>query len=391
MVPGLGNLAIPQTTPQGSGSTDITYTLGTLNIGVISIPLQFNGTQNGSPNILGNPYASAIDADLLYSANSTPNAIFDLVYFWEHLTAPSINYPGYSSDNYDMGDISYYDPLNGMAMPAGNGTVAPNKYIASGQGFAVKASASGTTLNFNNSMRVTGNNNTYRRDVNMEFFYLNIFNEKYSLGSNTAVHFTENATNGFDEGYDNARLATPVSIYGEMTTGEELGIQSRSSFNVEDKVAIGFSTQVEEDVVYTVSLKNLQGELLTNATVYLLDNANGNLTNLSESNYNFNSEAGKFPSRFTIMFRDPSLGVNSNSITNVGLYPNPAKDMVTVVSANGLISNVTIVDISGRIINNITINSQQSYQINIASLDSAVYFVNVTTENGMVTKRLIKN
>ncbi len=391
LTPGVGNLVIPQTTPQGSGSANLNYTLGTLNSGLVTVPLQYNGSQNASPNMLGNPYASAIDADVLYTVNSAPSAKFDLVYFWEHLTAPSASYPGYNGANYNMGDISQYNPVSGVGMPAANGGATPTKYIASGQGFAVKALAAGTSVSFNNSMRVTDNNNTYRRGGNMELLYVNIMNEKYSLASTTAIHFSENATNGFDVGYDNARMATPVSIYGQMETGEELGIQSRAAFSEDDKVSLGFSTQVEASETYTVSLKDLEGEALTNATVFLLDNENGNFTNLSESSYNFTSEAGTFPSRFTVMFRNPFLGVNGNAILAVGLYPNPAKEIVTIASPNALITNVTIVDISGRIIENVRVNSQNTYQLNIASLESAVYFVNVTTESGQVTKRLIKN
>ncbi len=388
---GVGNLVIPQTTAQGSGSASLNYTLGTLNNGLVNVPLQYNGSQNASPNMLGNPYASAIDADLLYSVNSAPSAKFDLVYFWEHLTPPSISYPGYNSANYNMGDISQYNPVSGVGMAAANGGATPTKFIASGQGFAVKALATGTSINFNNSVRVTGNNNTYRRDANTELFYVNIKNDNYALASTTAVHFTENATNGFDAGYDNARMATPVSIYGQMETGEELGMQSRGAFSEDDKISLGFSSQVEASEVYIISLKDLEGQALTNATVFLIDNVNGTVTNLSEGNYSFTSEAGTYPNRFTVQFQNPFLGVDDNTDLAIGLFPNPAKEFVTIASPNALINNVTIFDISGRIIENVRVNSQNTYQLNIASLESAVYFVNVTTENGQVTKRLIKN
>ncbi len=72
----------------------------------------YNGTQNASPNIIGNPYASAIDANLFLG--DADNSMIDAVYFWEHLTAASSSYPGYNAKNYDMGDISMYNSSGGV-------------------------------------------------------------------------------------------------------------------------------------------------------------------------------------------------------------------------------------------------------------------------------------
>ncbi len=242
--PGEGYLVFPQPSPTSSGTYTHDYTLGTLNNGEIDFNVLYNGTQNASPNIVGNPYASAIDADQFLSENT----MVDALYFWEHITPPINTYPGYYTNNYDMGDISMYNSSGGV--PAANdlvGTTTPNGYIASGQGFGFKATAAGTAV-FKNDMRVTDNNDTYQKpSLERNRIWLHISNEKYELRSTMLVSFSEASLDGFDAQYDAKRMATPVSLYSKLETGEELAIQGRSPFNANQAVALGFVSQVEED------------------------------------------------------------------------------------------------------------------------------------------------
>ncbi len=395
LVAGLANLVIPQTTPLGTGVANINYTLGTLNNGTITAPIQFNSTQNGSSNMIGNPYASAIDVELLRNNIPANNAIFDVVYFWEHLTPPSTAYPGYNSANYSMSDISQYNVVSQVGLMASSGGPTPTKYIASGKGFGIKAKAGGT-LTFNNAVRVVDNNTNYR-DSEKELFYVNIKNATYNLGSTMAVNYTPFATNEFDEGYDTARLATPVSVYGQLETGQEVSIQSRGDFNIDDKVSIGFSTQISEEQKYNISINDISGDLLTNTPIYLFDTYKGTLTNLTEStttgesaSYEFLSNEGTFTDRFTLLFKNPFLGVDGNSLQSVGIIPNPTTGILNIIASQNPINNVTVFDVQGRIIREIKVNQLANYQIDLSTLQNAIYFVKVDTANGTITKKIIK-
>ena len=74
---------------------------------------------------------------------------------------------------------------------------------------------------------------------------------------------------------------------------------------------------------------------------------------------------------------------NSDSIS---IYPNPATDILNVSGVEG-VTSLVINDINGRTIK--TVNDASS--INVSDLNAGVYFINITTENGNVTKKFMKN
>jgi len=389
-----GYLVGPTTASVGSGSYNLTYNEGTLNNGVYSFTAIYNlvGTaaenKSNSPNILSNPYASAIDADALI----TNNVVIDEIYFWEHLTAPAPNgdgtggtYPGYRFENWNMGDISIRNAGGGIAAP--NGGVSPTQFIPSGQGFAIKANAAGT-VTFNNSLRVTGNNTGYR-NTEIERMYVNISNETYALKSSALVVFTNGATNGYEAMYDTKRLATPVSIYSVLDENE-LAIQGRSVFTTDQVIPFGFRTMVEENQNYTISLGEIEGANLSTATVYLEDNLLGIITNLSEYNYTFTSNESNQKDRFVIVFGEEQLGNTDVNIESISLYPNPTSDILNIVSPQIDITSVEVYDVRGRMISTVNVENNATYKLNMGGLESAMYFVKINTENGTITKRVIR-
>lgn len=393
MNPGEGYLVMPQTTPTIGGPADYTFNFeqtsaeGTLNNGEVTFDILYNGTQNASPNILGNPYASAIDAEIFMGVNDE----IEVVYLWNHLTGPSNTYNGYNANNYSMGDISLYNDVLKMGLPAANGGATPNKYIASGQGFGVKA-VSGTDVVFNNSMRVVDNNDTFNRDEEIrDRLWINIFNDTYHIGSTTGVAFTNVTTDQFDQGADISRLATPVSLYSELSTGEELGIQGRKLFEFSDSVSLGFSTQVEENVTYRVSLHDFNGQNLENADIILIDNLNSTQTLLNETDYEFTSNAGTFSNRFTVIFRDQTiLNTNETNLDTVRVYPNPTQNEVHIVAPNTVVTSVELYDIQGRKVSEKKYHVQNNNTIDLSNLTTAMYFIKITTESGSTTKKVMK-
>jgi hypothetical protein len=385
LIPGAGYSAMNNSLPPTGGTITVFYTQGSMNNGIVNFETIFNGTQNGSPNVLGNPYPCAIDANLFVAEN---NSLIDALYFWEPTTLPSTSYPGYNVDTYDMGVISQYNASLEAGLPAANGGTTPTQYISSGRGFEIKALAAGT-VTFNNSMRIVDHNDIYRAP-DTDLLYINVFNDTYSLGSTALIGFTANATNGFDSGFDTARIATPVSIYSQLLTGEELGIQSRSAFNVNDEISLSFSSQVEEEQQFRISISDISGDNLNTSTVFLVDNENDVVTNLSETDYLFVSNNGNYTNKFTVLFINPTLGINQTTLDSILVYPNPAGNMVNIVTSNTVVTHVDILDISGRIVLEKDFDSVINYSLDVSKLKSAVYFIKIKTTNGSVTKQLIK-
>ncbi len=384
--PGEGYLVLPQQSLSGSGIYTLDYTLGTLNNGVVDFNVLYNGTQNASPNIVGNPYASAIDADLFMDDNSMVNAL----YFWEHLTAATSTYPGYKPNNYDMGDISMYNSSGGL--PAANdlgGSTQPNGYISSGQGFGFKATAAGTA-HFNNSMRVNDNNDTYRKGQALkERIWLQVSNEDYELRSTTLISFSEECLDTYEAKYDAKRMATPVSLYSKLDSGEELGIQGRSAFNTDQEIPLGFVSQVEENQEFKISISNQDGTVWPDVVVYLLDRHENLKYNLTDSDYIFKSEQGAYNNRFVLLFKSTVLGNTETELQNISLVPNPTTGIVSIISPKININSVEVYDIRGRKLM-LQDYKKDQYQLDISALQAAIYFVKINTQQGTLTKRIIK-
>ncbi len=400
ITPGEGYLVYPQASyndpayggdPLATIVFDMTYTQGTLNNGTVTRPITFNGlgsNPDGTPNVLANPYASPIDASALVA----DNALINEVYFWEHLTTPNSGIPGPQTNNFSMDDISMYNGT--MGVPAANdpGTsTMPNGVISTGQGFGIKAFGAGS-IDFNNSMRLTSGNTTLRTPEGLEKLVLKVRNEQYELGSYTGIGFRPDGTAQLDDNMDSNRLATVVSLYSHLEDGsEQLGIQTRESFDDEIKIPIGFASQVEDETTYVISIAGLEGSILPNTTIYLVDNQEHIITNLTQGNYEFKSNKGIFNARFTIQFeQDGSLGFDQNKLNSIAVYPNPATDILNIVSEGANINSVEVYDLRGRRVSSFIDNKQDYVALDVSSFNTGVYFVKINTDAGEVTKKIIK-
>lgn len=374
---------------EGNRTYDMTYEQGTLNTGDVHFTVKYNTNRNNSPNVLSNPYASAISAADFINTNSLVNE----VYFWNPNTPPNGSLPGAGSMNFSMEDISMYNLMGGTPAPSDPTNTNPSGYISTGQGFGIKATAAGTAT-FTNAMRVTGNNNTAPRPAadGNDRIWVQVKNDQYQMQNNTLIGFSTLTTAGMDQGYDSRRLATVLSLYTHFEDGsKELGIQSREAFEDGAKVLMGFSSLLDENLEYTISIKNIQGPGFDNATVFLIDNGLNILTNLSQESYTFRAEKGTYNSRFTLQFRSNDiLGDTATALEKVSVYPNPTSGILNIISPEAKITFLEIFDVSGRRLKNLDLSTATHYEVDMTSLQSAIYFVKINTDMGSITKQIIK-
>ena len=94
----------------------------------------------------------------------------------------------------------------------------------------------------------------------------------------------------------------------------------------------------------------------------------------------------------TIMesFLSSPLSISNNQVTStdIKLIPNPVEDVVNIsINQNNPIRYATITDISGRRI--LTINESFA-SISVSNLQAGIYIANITTDNGVYTKKFLK-
>lgn len=101
--------------------------------------------------------------------------------------------------------------------------------------------------------------------------------------------------------------------------------------------------------------------------------------------------------RYMLMIDDfkvtaTTLSTDDFVSSKFSVYPNPTNDLVTV-SNNGSIqiNKVSILDINGRTVKSLNYNGVTETQINVAELNAGIYFMNIDTNEGIATKKVIKN
>ena len=81
-------------------------------------------------------------------------------------------------------------------------------------------------------------------------------------------------------------------------------------------------------------------------------------------------------------------GVAETETVNVTLYPNPAKEAVTVLAKDEL-QSVTVVNLLGQTIGQHHVFGTNQMTLDTNSFPSGIYLLRITTEKGTVTKRII--
>ena len=75
---------------------------------------------------------------------------------------------------------------------------------------------------------------------------------------------------------------------------------------------------------------------------------------------------------------------------NVMIYPNPAKDVVRLSTDNGQQTTVRIYNVMGILVGTRLATSEtDEIEINVSDYNPGVYFFNIQTENGSVTKKIV--
>lgn len=72
--------------------------------------------------------------------------------------------------------------------------------------------------------------------------------------------------------------------------------------------------------------------------------------------------------------------------------PNPANDFITVSNSdNILVSGISITDLNGRVVKQNSYSNVSDIQVNVSDLASGMYMMNITSDKGSVTKKIVKN
>lgn len=107
--------------------------------------------------------------------------------------------------------------------------------------------------------------------------------------------------------------------------------------------------------------------------------------------YYGDANTGAWTGTLTLNGVTNSLGVNENLTSRFSVFPNPASNLVKISSdSNTLVDGVKITDLNGRTVKTVSLNKVANAEINISDLASGVYLMNISSENGTATKKIVK-
>ena len=89
----------------------------------------------------------------------------------------------------------------------------------------------------------------------------------------------------------------------------------------------------------------------------------------------------------TISLLYPVVGINDLTNSSLSLYPNPANDVVNIVSTND-IKTIEVLNYIGQMIYTNKNVSLKKVELNVSSFKAGVYFVKITTTSGIKTTKI---
>ena len=85
-----------------------------------------------------------------------------------------------------------------------------------------------------------------------------------------------------------------------------------------------------------------------------------------------------------------NVGIEDYLRNSVILFPNPAKEVINVQCTMYNVQSVEVIDVYGKVISTMDAYNASLLSINVSGLANGMYFVRVTTEEGVVTKSFVK-
>ena len=369
---GAGFLVYVYTDTDNDGDDDLPVTpilSGTANTSDVDVTTTYDANTTGGVtssgwNLLGNPYASTIDADAsgsLFDDNTTN--FNEVVYVW-HSQAST---PAYISWNESSGSLT-------------NGLIAPY------QGFWVQGkSSSATTYTFDYSDCISSSGGTFYKTMSDSTGSMSFSISSGNYTDQAFVSFMNNGEEGID-GSDAYKLLpmTPSERVVGISYAEGNGLDiSNLPYSHEGSIAIPLDVMyltvdddynfvtIENDVTMSWDVSSLPGHV----SLTLTDNATGTAVNLTEeSEITFSTEAkGSFPaygsngvniypqvgeSQFTLSVAYSALTTNDDMMPKEfalhPAYPNPFNPTATITfdvpAQTHSNASLRIYDITGRLV-----------------------------------------
>lgn len=355
----------------------LTFT-GPINKGNIDVPIGFTNFSHSTDGyyVAGNPYPATIDWHEVRNASSNLSSTILIV------TGGKPN--------------ATYNAVGNVSVNGGS------RYIQPGQGFYVQALSGGGTLRFRENQKNTTEAPARLLSQPNEIVYTDFGNFKlpsstqnlskqlrFSLSS---AEFSEEALVVFDDAftkhvdeYDSKYLeGYNINLATLSPKHELLAINSTSRVDT-----LNLWVNAEESSKMTLKFGNL--DAFAKQDIILWDKLlNKRLAIHSGYNYAFTIDktnpASYGADRLALLFKD--AGSLAEAVKTIKVFPNPVKEELSVDLGAHPALEISVLDLNGRTIKNLTFVENQEIKVNVSDLNNALYILQIKNRD---TKEVISH
>lgn len=338
-----------------SGRVLFTGTINTTNV-----PVTLNNSGNRF-NLLGNPYTSAISSAVFLNDEA---AISDTktMYVWNQ-----------SATDFEVK------------------TAGENFILAPTQGFIVKADTGETDFNFLQTNQLANTTDTFQKSSKTKIKLIVSDDSKENYAN---IYYTDNATKGFDLGYEGETFSgqsSPLRVFTELLEenfGKRYQVQSLPNNDFENMIIpIGIKADAGKEITLKAEIENLPAGF----KLYIEDRNKSSYTRIDEVNTSFKitlNESINDSGRFYLHTASKALSTTTDILNSIAIY----KTNNTTLKITGLLqqgkSNLKIFNILGKQLINASLNSNSIQHISLPKLPIGIYVVQLETEKGILNKKI---
>lgn len=380
--------------------------------------------------LIGNPYPSALDADEFIMDNIKSSEIIDgkmgrntvnvfngVLYFWDHFSNTNSHIlagyeGGYATYTLMGGNVaSYKNPFYTGTKTVGPASNEPQRFIPVGQGFFIEGTSGGPvtvdggTIVFKNSQRAfkrestdpsifmkgakaKGVITTSAKDIDLRPKIRLQFDSPLGYHRPLLVGVDERTTNNFDIGFDAPLNEDNKEDMFWLIGKSKLVIQGVNNFNDDQELQLGL--KISEAGLITIKIDKVEN--MDDKELYIKDILTGETYNITQQPFEINLESGEYMDRFSLVFQ-PRFKTLEEVALEKGIYiamNNSIAELQIKRIVDTKILSISLYNSLGQYFN--TWNSalaERNISLPINKQSTGMYFVQISTTNGTIVKKII--
>ncbi|MEI8203165.1 MAG: T9SS type A sorting domain-containing protein [Bacteroidota bacterium] len=345
-------------------STDTKIFSGSLNYGSMGSANNVTRASDTTGwNLIGNPYASAIDWRATYGWTKTN--IANSIYTYNQATKL---YASYIDDD-------------------GGSTNGGSRYIPAMQGFMVRVADGNIigTIRMNDSVRVHNTQAFWKNNL-QNVLRLTVSNDDVS--DETVVRFKSESSTQNDLNWDAHKMMSneaDAQLYSTLK-GEDLSITTLPE--IHNNLTVPLSLKIKQSGLYQITATEL-GSFDAGTYLYLEDLQLHVITNLRESpTYSLNGTSEDNPARFKLHFCLSPLNMQIGIAFNSEVYSFDKTLYVNINSANTT-GRIEVYDVLGKLYFTSQLQSNTLNTFNLKALTSGCYLVRVYNNDEVISRKVM--